>query len=88
MIFAFSQKIEKCVFASTLLLFISFAEPRLLCNLMSRVNNELKNWAAWFRANTMVVNTKKTKYIIFHSKGKKVETNGINIIYDDNEQGL
>jgi hypothetical protein len=35
----------------------------------------------------MVVNTKKTKYIIFHSKGKKVEMNGLNLIYD-NEQGI
>jgi hypothetical protein len=35
----------------------------------------------------MVVNTKK-KYIIFHSKGKKVEMNGLNLIYDDNEQGI
>jgi hypothetical protein len=29
--------------------------------------------------------TKKSKYIIFHSKGKKVE---MNIIYDDNEPGF
>jgi hypothetical protein len=36
----------------------------------------------------MVVNTKKTKYIIFHSKGKKFETNGLNLIYDDNEPGF
>jgi hypothetical protein len=56
--------------------------------LVNRVNNELKKWAAWFRANKMVVNTKKTKYIIFYSKGKKVEMNGMNIIYDDNEPGF
>jgi hypothetical protein len=31
---------------------------------------------------------KKTKYIIFHSKGKKVELNGLDLIYDDNEQGI
>jgi hypothetical protein len=30
-----------------------------LCALINRVNNELKKWAAWFRANKMVVNTKK-----------------------------
>jgi hypothetical protein len=48
----------------------------------------LKKWAAWFRANKMVVNTKKTKYIIFHSKGKKIEMNGMNKIYDNNELGF
>jgi hypothetical protein len=56
--------------------------------LINRVNIELKKWAAWFQANKMVVNTKKTKYIIFHSKGKKVEMNDLNLIYDDNELGF
>jgi hypothetical protein len=41
--------------------------------LVNRVNDELKKWAAWFRANKMVVNTKKTKYIIFHPKGKTLK---------------
>jgi hypothetical protein len=52
------------------------------------MNLEIKKWAAWFRANKMVINTKKTKYIIFYSKGKKVEANELNLIYDDNEPGF
>jgi hypothetical protein len=31
--------------------------------LINRINNELKKWAAWFRANKMVVNTKKKQNI-------------------------
>jgi hypothetical protein len=27
--------------------------------LINSMNNEIKKWAAWFRANKMVVNTKK-----------------------------
>jgi hypothetical protein len=33
----------------------------------------------------MVVNIIKTKFIIFHNKGKTVDMNGLNVVYDDNE---
>jgi len=61
----------------------------LLCGkdlpeLIDRVNSELRKWAQWFLANKMSVNTSKTKYIIFHSKGKKTQTNNKNIIFDCN----
>ncbi len=36
----------------------------------------------------MKVNTAKTKYIIFHTKGKKIETQGKVLIYDDNYDSL
>ena len=36
----------------------------------------------------MKVNTSKTKYIIFHTKGKSTETNGKVLIYDDNDNDL
>jgi len=55
--------------------------------LIDSTNVELKKMAAWFRANRMAVNTAKTKYIIFHSKGKSIDTQGKQIIYDDNEEG-
>ena len=42
-----------------------------LPELIDNVNSELKKWAQWFRSNKMAVNTSKTKFIIFHSKGKK-----------------
>jgi hypothetical protein len=33
----------------------------------------------------MAVNISKTKYIIFHNKGKNVDMNGKDVVYDDNE---
>ncbi len=59
-----------------------------LSALLDYVNKELKGWAKWFRANKMKVNTSKTKYIIFHTKGKKIETQGKVWIYDDSDDGL
>ena len=55
--------------------------------LIDNTNTELEKIAEWFRANKMAVNTSKTKYIIFHTKGKKIETQGKNIIFNDNERG-
>ena len=36
----------------------------------------------------MAVNISKTKYIIFHNKGKAVEMTGLQIFYDDNEPNM
>ena len=33
----------------------------------------------------MVVNTKKTQYIIFRTKGKKIDTQGKEIVFNDND---
>jgi hypothetical protein len=55
---------------------------------MDQVNAELKKWASWFRANKMAVNVKKTKFIIFHSKGKRCDLEGKRLIFDDNEHDL
>ena len=35
----------------------------------------------------MAVNISKTKYIIFHGKGKKVNLNGLEVVFNDNEIG-
>jgi hypothetical protein len=56
-----------------------------LDTLFTRANTELKKIATWFRANKMAVNISKTKYILFHSKGKKMELNDKSIVYNDNE---
>ena len=42
-------------------------------------------WAQWFRSNKMAVNTSKTKFIIFHTKGKKVNLNGKSLNFDNND---
>ena len=38
----------------------------------------------WYRANKMAVNTDKTKYIIFHPKGKPIPNN-IDLIFNNND---
>ena len=57
--------------------------------LIEEVNVEINKIANWFRANKMLVNVSKTKYIIFKPKGTKVviEQNK-GVVYDDNEIGL
>jgi hypothetical protein len=51
------------------------------------VNAELKKIAEWFRINKMAVNVNKTKFMIFHTKGKIIPLNSAKIFYDDNETG-
>ena len=57
---------------------------RNLDRLVDGVNYELRKWAMWFKANKMAVNTKKTKFIIFHNKGMKISFTK-DIIFDNNE---
>ena len=56
-----------------------------LPQLLNSVNTELTKIATWLRANKMACNTSKTKYIIFHTKGKKVDTQNIQLTFDNNE---
>jgi hypothetical protein len=49
------------------------ASDKNLQNLISHVNTELAKIAHWFRANKMAVNVSKTKYIIFHTRGKHID---------------
>jgi hypothetical protein len=56
-----------------------------LVNLINRVNVEINKIAVWFKANKMATNISKTKYIIFRSKNKKVDLNGMNVLYDAND---
>ena len=59
-----------------------------LPELIDNVNSELKKWAQWFRSNKMAVNTSKTKFIIFHSKGKKLDMGNKSIVFDNNDPSL
>ena len=56
-----------------------------LAALIDSVNLELVKWAQWFRSNKMAVNTDKTKYLIFHTKGKQIDLNGKKLIFDNND---
>jgi len=59
-----------------------------LNNLISNVNMEVNKMAVWFRANKLAVNINKTKYIIFHMKGKKISDPVNPILYDENEPNI
>jgi hypothetical protein len=54
--------------------------------LIVKANLELQKLSMWFRANKMAVNVKKTKYIIFKQKGKRIEI-GENegVIFNNND---
>jgi hypothetical protein len=56
-----------------------------LNELISFVNAELKKMATWFRCNKMAVNTSKTKFIIFRTRGKIINNDSVNILFNDNE---
>jgi hypothetical protein len=58
------------------------AEHKDLRELVNYVNIELRKLANWFRANRMAVNVSKTNYIIFHTKGKNIDMQGINVTFD------
>jgi len=42
-----------------------------LDKLSTIINAKINEMAVWFRANRLAVNINKTKYMIFHVKGKK-----------------
>ena len=58
-----------------------------LPELTNYINTELNKMAVWFRANKMAVNTEKTKYIIFHTKNKRVDPGNSVLVFDNNEPG-
>jgi hypothetical protein len=58
-----------------------------LPSLINRVNAELQKLANWFRNNKMAVNTSKTKFILFHSKGKQINIDPNSIVFNNNEIG-
>jgi hypothetical protein len=60
------------------------AKGENLTNLFSFVNEEIKKIARWFHANKMAVNVSKTKYIIFHARGRPINPD-LKLYYDDNE---
>jgi hypothetical protein len=58
-----------------------------LLTLMDRAKSELSKLSQWFIANKMSLNVSKTKYIIFHAPGKKVNAD-ISLVIDTNLPGL
>jgi hypothetical protein len=58
-----------------------------LNELTTYVNQELKNISNWFRANKMAVNTAKTKFIVFRTRGKIINPLDCQLVYNGNEIG-
>jgi hypothetical protein len=56
-----------------------------LSDLIDYVNSELNKLAVWFKANRMAVNVSKTNYIIFRTRGKKIDLNGKSIVFNSND---
>jgi hypothetical protein len=56
-----------------------------LSTLIDFINVELKKLALWFKANKLVLNISKTKYMIFRTKNRAVNLQGKNIGIDFND---
>ena len=61
------------------------AEHNNLPDLINFVNTELQKIANWFRSNKMAVNISKTKFIIFRTKGKKIDISDTPVLFNNND---
>jgi hypothetical protein len=58
-----------------------------LRDLTQYVNGELHKIANWFMANKMAVNTSKTKFIVFRTRGKRIVPEDCQLMFNGNEIG-
>jgi hypothetical protein len=58
-----------------------------LKDLIIYVSEELQKIAVWFRANKMAVNTSKTKFIVFRTRGKFINPADCVLTFNNNEPG-
>jgi hypothetical protein len=59
-----------------------------LKELTAYVNAEMQKISNWFRSNKMAVNTSKTKFIIFRTRGKRTNPVDCLVFYNNDEIGL
>ena len=52
------------------------------------LNTELKTAATWLKANRLPLNIKKSKFLLFHSKRKKVLNHQLSVKLDGNKMAL
>jgi hypothetical protein len=64
------------------------AEHKNLNTLINYVNTELQKLAVWFKANKMAVNVSKTNYIIFRTRGKIVNADIPDVVFNSNDPDL
>jgi hypothetical protein len=63
------------------------AKGKILSELTTYVNTELQKIANWFRSNKMAVNTSKTKFIVFRTRGKRINPQDCELLFNGNEIG-
>jgi hypothetical protein len=63
------------------------AKGHNLRELTSFVSEELRKIANWFRSNKMALNTSKTKFIIFRTRGKPINDDECQLVYNSTELG-
>ncbi len=51
------------------------------------MNIELQKIANLFRSNKMAINAAKTKFIVFRTRGKRVDPADCNLVFNNNEIG-
>jgi len=54
-------------------------------NLFDFVNTELQKLAIWFKSNKLAVNVQKTKYLLFHTKQRKVDLQNHKLYFNNND---
>ncbi len=64
------------------------AKGFILHELITYINAELRKIANWYRSNKMAMNTGKTKYMIFRTRGKPINENDCQLVYNSTEIGL
>jgi hypothetical protein len=64
------------------------AKGHNLRELTSYVGEELRKIANWFRSNKMALNTSKTKFMIFRTRGKPINEVDCQLVYNSTELGL
>jgi hypothetical protein len=65
----------------------ALAQHPNLHDLVSYVNVELQKLATWFKANKMVINAEKTKYMIFHTKNRRIDMQNLEVFFNFNDVG-
>ena len=63
------------------------ASNKNLTDLVETVNTELQKISNWLRSNRMAINVSKTKFILFRTRGKKVDLGELNVCLNTNEIG-
>jgi hypothetical protein len=81
-------------YSATALFSVLFADDttclskgKKLNELIEFVTSELQKIAVWFRANKMAVNTSKTKFIVFRTRGKVINPDECVLFFNNNEPG-